>query len=341
MFHNIICKYFKSLKGVLPECKDGIRAAIATYKTMERKAYLERVHELMTPHIKRIAEFDEGIFSDDYHPGPLYLLPDMDFKDIFAKLEECDMDAEMKKKTQRSIFNHIQNIYIATEAAVTQVSAFNRSLAKQKEFLIGMLENLNLDDKLKERVEQMKTEEDAAAAGGGGLPGLAGLAGMPGLGDMLNPDKLNELLGGDNFMLQLAQEVAGEMDLGAADINNPTSALMNLFADNGKKFQEMVVTIGDKIQNKVASGEIDKDKLMRDAQKMKDKFQGAFGNIPGMSDLLNGNGITKQFKVKYANLSESDKAIFAHMPPILEKNITDWTDEDRAQFEEFTKHAPP
>ena len=341
MFHNIICKFFQNLKGVLPECKGLLRTAIATYKAMERKVYLEQVHNEMTPHIQRIAEFDEGIFADDYSTRELYLLPDLDFKAIFRVLNDCDMEEAMRKQTQKSIFNHLQNIYIATEAALAQVSAFNRNLAKQKEFLIGMLENLNLDDKLKARVEEMKQEEAASEAAGGGLAGLlGGLGGGAGggLSDMLNPDKLNELLGGDNFMLQLAQEVAGELDFGAADISNPTSALMNLFADNGKRFQEMIVTIGDKIQSKVASGEIDQDKLMKDAEKMRERFQGTFGNIPGISDLLNGKGIAKQFIKQYNELSSEKQAEFDYIPAILEKNMPDWNEDDKQKFELFTKH---
>ena len=331
MFHNILTKFFKSLKGVLHECRAVLRQAIAVYKSTDRKVYLEQIHTLMTPHIQRIAEFDECIFSSDYQDGPLYLLPDMDFKIVFDLLAECDMDEPLRKQTQRSIFNHVQNIYIATEAALTQVSAFNRNLAKQKEFLIGMLENLNLDDKLKERVEALKKEEDDAAG-----PGL-----MAGLGDMLSPEKLNELLGGDNFMIQLAQEVAGELDFGAADINNPTSALMSLFADNGKKFQELVVTIGDKIQNKVQSGEIDSEKLMRDAQLMKDKFKGAFGNIPGIKDLLNGSAITQQFQAQYNAMSPEDQEVHRDIPGILEKQMTEWTEEDKKNFEGFTTHVGP
>jgi len=342
MFHNIICKFFQNLKGALPECKGLLRTAIASYKAMERKVYLEQVHTNMEPHIQRIAEFDEGIFAADYIVGELYFLPDLDFKAIFQILNECDMDETLRKQTQKSIFNHLQNIYIATEAALVQVSAFNRNLAKQKEFLIGMLENLNLDDKLKSRVEEMKQEE-ATSESTGGLAGMLGGLGGEGLSDMLNPDKLNELLGGDNFMLQLAQEVAGELDFGAADISNPTSALTNLFADNGKRFQEMIVTIGDKIQSKVASGEIDQDKLMKDAEKMRERFQGTFGNIPGIGDLLNGKGIAQQFIKQYNELSSEKQEEFSYIPAILEKNMPDWTEEDKQKFELFTKHitGPP
>jgi hypothetical protein len=158
---------------------------------------------------------------------------------------------------------------------------------------------------------------------------------------MFSPDKLNDLLGGDNFMLQLAQEVASELDFGVADLSNPTSALMNLFADNGKKFQELVVTIGDKIQSKVQSGEIDSEKLLRDAQLMKSKFQGAFGNIPGISDLLNGGGMAKQFQGMYDRLSPEDQQTYAHIPTVLAKPMPDWNDEDKAQFEVFMKAAGP
>jgi hypothetical protein len=246
IFHNNLCKFFKSLKGVLPEYVDTIRECIAYYKSCARSSYLKECEGLITPHISYISQYDYGILTDDYARGPRYLLPKMDFREIWNILDSEDFqeDTVFLEKTKKSIFNHIQTIYVSIQMAMTQIGIFDRNMEKQKVFLMNMLENLQMDDKIKERIEQMKLEEAEAAAKGQS-------------GNMLNG--IAELLGGeDNFIYQLAKEVADELDMGNDDINDPVSAITGLFADGGRKIRELIVTVGDRIEQKVESGEIKK-----------------------------------------------------------------------------------
>ena len=85
-FHNNLSKFFKSLKGVLPEYVETIRESIKYYKSISRSSYLEECEALLKPHIEHISQYDDGIFTDDYKEGPRYLLPQMDFREIWGLL---------------------------------------------------------------------------------------------------------------------------------------------------------------------------------------------------------------------------------------------------------------
>jgi hypothetical protein len=327
-FHNNLKKFFVSLKGVLPEYVDQIRESIKYYKSLPRSTYLQEVQELLEPHIKYVSEYDDGIFTDDYMEGPRLLLPKMDFREIWALLDGDDFtdDPVLQAKTKKTIFNHIQSIYVSVQMAMDQIDVFNKNIEKQKTFLMDMLENLQLDDKIKARIEEMKKEEEDEASknGSGGAFGLG---------------KLTEMFGEDNFVYQLAKDVAEELDIGTDEISNPVEAITALFADNGKKLQELIVTVGDKIEQKVQSGEIDKDKLVADARSMKDKLEGFMGKIPGLENMVNNNQMLAQFKDFYQELAEDEQEHFKFVPELVDKNIMEWTDQEKQDFDEYAKYV--
>jgi hypothetical protein len=327
IFHNNLSKFFKSLKGVLPEYVENIRECIQYYKSMARSSYLEECEGLLASHIEHISQYDEGIFTDDYHSGPLYLLPKMDFREIWNLLEGEDFqdDADFLTQTKKAIFNHLQTLYVSIQMALSQINIFNKNIEKQKQFLMEMMENLQMDDKIKERVEEMKREEEEAA--------------KTGKKSAFSIGKLAEMFGEDNFVYQLAKDVAEELDMGNDNIENPVEAITQLFANNGKKLQELILTVGDKIEQKVQSGEIDKERLIKDAKAMKDKLEGFMGKIPGLEDMINNSGMVGQFTKLYENLQEDEKQHFGYIPELLETQPEEWSDEEKVRFDEFAKYA--
>lgn len=327
IFHNNLSKFFKSLKGVLPEYVENIRDCIKYYKSMSRSSYLEECEALLSPHIEHISQYDDGIFTDDYHSGPLYLLPKMDFREIWNLLEGDDFQDEpdFLTQTKKAIFNHLQTLYVSIQMALSQINVFNKNIEKQKQFLMEMMENLQMDEKIKERVEEMRREEEEAAKSGKKSAFSIG--------------KLAEMFGEDNFVYQLAKDVAEELDMGNDDIGNPVEAITQLFANNGKKLQELILTVGDKIEQKVQSGEIDKERLIKDAKAMKDKLEGFMGKIPGLEDMINNSGMVGQFTKLYEELQEDEKQHFGYVPELLEKQASEWSDEEKVRFDEFAKYA--
>jgi len=324
VFHNNLSKFFKSLKGVLPEYVENIRECIKYYKTMARSSYLEVCEALLAPHIEYISQYDEGIFTDDYLSGPRYLLPKMDFREIWSLLEGEDFqdDPEFLSQTKKAIFNHLQTLYVSIQMALSQINIFNKNIEKQKQFLMDMMENLQMDEKIKERIEEMKREEEEAGKKGAFSIG-----------------KLAEIFGEDNFVYQLAKDVAEELDMGNDNIENPVEAITELFANNGKKLQELIITVGDKIEQKVQSGEIDKEKLIEDAKAMKDKIEGFMGKIPGLEDMINNSSMVGRFTILYNELEEDEKRHFDYVPALLETQPTEWSNKDKERFDEFAKYA--
>lgn len=328
IFHNNLSKFFKSLKGVFPEYVETIRSCIKYYKSISRASYLEECETLLKPHIEFISQYDDGIFTDDYATGPLYLLPQMNFREIWDLLEGEDFQDEpdFKTATKKAIYNHLQTLYVSIQMALNQINVFNKNIEKQKQFLMDMMENLQMDEKIKERIEEMKREEAEADKSGK-------------KGGMFSMGKLADMFGEDNFVYQLAKDVAEELDMGGDNIENPVEAITQLFANNGKKLQELIVSVGDKIEQKVQSGEIDKDQLVKDAKAMKNKLEGFMGKIPGLEEIMNNNSMVRQFTETYEGLEEDVKRHFDYVPGMLEKNLTEWSEEEKAQFDEYSKYV--
>lgn len=324
VFHNNLCKFFKSLKGVLPEHVHVIRECIQYYKTISRQVYLEECQTLMEPHINSISQYDYGIFTDDYATGPLILLPGMDFRQIWTLLdgEDFEDDKELQTATKKSIFNHLQTLYVSIQMALSQINVFNKNIEKQKQFLMDMMENLQMDDKIKARIEEMKLEEAEAAKNGG-------------KGGMFSMAKLSEMLGEDNFVLQLANEVIQEMELGGDEVlENPLETITQLFADGGKKLQDIIIKVGDKIEQKVQRGEIDIEKCSQDAEALKGSMKGL---IPGLDKIINGS-MSAQYASVYEALGDDEKEHFSHMPAIFNMDPDSWTEEHQVQMKEYMEY---
>jgi hypothetical protein len=289
----------------------------------------------MDAHAKYISEYDEGIFTDDYQPGArereLFLLPELDFRKVWDLLSTADgFDDALRSSTKKSIFNHLQTIYISASMALDQIGAFNKNMEKQKALLLNMIENLKLGDEVKKRMAEMKQTEDAASAksASSGIPGLSSL--LSGLGGATGGGiDITSMFGGeDNFVFQLAKDIVGELDMGNDEIDSPMDSIMSLFANDGKKMQELIVKVGDKLEQKIASGEVDKDRLFKDAKAMKDKLAAV---APGLGDMINDSGFTAPLKAHYESLSDEDKQAYADIPNILEKPFGSRTEDENAR----------
>ena len=80
---------------------------------------------------------------------------------------------------------------------------------------------------------------------------------------------------------EMAEEISEEFSdlLGkdAADIHNPQDVIKQLMKDP-KKLMEMMKTVGSKLDNKMKSGEISKEELMKEASEMMNKMKEMGGN---------------------------------------------------------------
>lgn len=316
-FHNHIIRFFKNLIEVCPEFKRQITKCMKYYNNNDRMDYVIKVLDHMKPHIEKISQYDEGIFSNDYCKEQLKLLPGLDFKQIFNVINN-EFEPEECKQTKKSIFNHLQSIYITAELANTQISAFNSAMNKQKQMLMDMLHNLNLDANIKERIEKLAAEEKEANANEG----------------MFSPEqlsKLTEMFGEDNYIIKIAKDVAEELNLGNTDFSSPVEAISLLCANNGQKLQELIVSIGEKLEQRVNSGEIDQNKLVQHATQMSDKFKELIPDMANMADIAGSN--------KFEELTEEEQERFRPMKELLSTtcDISTLTEEQKALFKDYAE----
>jgi hypothetical protein len=321
-FHNHLIRFMSIMKGTFPELLKRISKCYKYYKSLPRSKYIKKLLENMSPHIKHISEYDEGIFSDDYQKGKLQFIIGLDFKQVFAIIESEEFgDDDLRDTTKKHIFNHLQSIYVSAQMADMQVSSFNEAMTKQKKFLINMLKNVNIDEQLKEKIEKLAADEDEGS--GGGMMGMESLK------------KLSEVFGGDNFISKLAKDVTDELDLGVG-CDNPVEAITDLFANNGRKLEELLVKVGDKIKEKIDNGDITEDQLVEEANKMKQKMTDVVGPIPETE-----TDPIKFFEAEYSKLDEDDQKKFINIKTIIENNPEhdDWTDTEKEEFQSFSEHC--
>tara|TARA_Y100000589_G_C27120949_1_gene616443 strand:+ start:159 stop:1310 length:1152 start_codon:yes stop_codon:yes gene_type:complete len=124
---------------------------------------------------------------------------------------------------------------------------------------------------------------------------------------------------------KLAQELAKDINVDSLGLNideknppqNPKDIFDNIIGKNPMKLMGLIQNVGNKIQNKIGSGEINESELINEAQQMmsnlnnNDLFKNAFGGQGGMPDMSSlfsqmntGNTRVDQNKVRKYSTQE-------------------------------------
>ena len=125
-------------------------------------------------------------------------------------------------------------------------------------------------------------------------------------GDLPNSEKLHEHMQGmldgkiGQLATEIAEETAKELDL---DINSTTNAneAFSKIIKNPKKIMDLVKSIGNKLEEKIKSGELKESELMSEASEMMKQMK----NMPGMGDIgkmMSSMGIPGMGKKSKLNL---------------------------------------
>jgi hypothetical protein len=97
--------------------------------------------------------------------------------------------------------------------------------------------------------------------------------GMPDIGKI--QDHLKTLFDGKIGKLakEMAEEISGEFsDMVGPDVQNPQDVIKKLMKDP-KKVMDLMKTVGSKLDNKMKSGEISREELMKEASEMMEKMK--------------------------------------------------------------------
>lgn len=325
-FNNNFVQLCKDLLGAFPEQAKNIKDCAREYNSLKKSKktseFLKTVIDLLGPHISKVSQYDDNIFSDDYQEGPLTLLPHIDFKRIWQIIESDDFESENVAKTKKTIYNYLQVLYICATQSIAQMEQVKTGLDKQKDFLMNMLKNLDLEERLQGRVDEILEEEE---------------------GDTVDViAKISEIFGEDNLLVSVIKEVIEEVNLGN-DLNHPVDAITKLMANNGRKLDELIVTLKDKLQKKIKDKGLTPEDIKKDIMKVKDRMTEMISENPELSHLkgmMSGEAQMESFMTDhFETLSPEDKERFSGIRDIMKKGIPEWTEQDYDAMNTFVAHV--
>ena len=255
----------------------------------------EYCKQLYPKHFFDILYKNEKIFESD-----IYLLPEINFK--------CIWESDVSQETKSKVWQYLQLILMYITEQMDDSSDFGDATQ-----LFDLLDENEFKKKLAETFEEL-TQTFSNDLSGGGLDEKLNDMSFNKF-DSFNPDKIHEHLSGlmNGKIGCLAKEIAGDTlnDLEIDPSNgNPQQVFESLIKDPSK-LMILMKKIGDKIENKIKSGEINQEELMSEASELFKNMK----EMPGFEEMFNKMAKSqmgrKGGKVPSMNAMES----------VLEKNM--------------------
>ena len=271
-FKPIILDLVNDLTKTFPEYAELWKS----WETAEKNEYDKLFQYCLTVYPERFFDIiyqNNDIFGSDSEKNTMFL-PSVDFKVLF----NCDGVTE---KTQKVLWKYLQLILFNVVGSIDDKTKFGEAAS-----MFDGIDEKVLQEKLKETMESIgdlfKDNEFT----------FDKTEGMP------KVDDIHEHLKGifDGKIGKLAKELAEEISSDFADIvgdgveGATTQDVIKKMMKNPKKMMDLVKTVSDKLTNKIDSGEITKEEIMKEAggimAKMKemgggDKLQEMLKNLAG------------------------------------------------------------
>lgn len=214
----------------------------------------------------QILNQDDSIFSDDSEVDTEFL-PFIHFKNLWQD--------DISNDTRSTIWKYLQIILFSVVGSVKDKETFGET-AKLFEDMDENVFKEKLDnalDEIKGIFENRNTQDDESGEQEGFTSGP-------------NADDIHSHLSGmfsgklGNLAREIAEETAGELDMdmeGATDVKD----VFNKMFKNPGKLMGLVQNVGNKLEEKMKSGDISQTELMQEASEMMNNMK----NIPGMGDM--------------------------------------------------------
>lgn len=234
-----------------------------------------------------------------------FFLPNVDFKLLF----NCE---NVSDKTKNTMWKYLQLILITIVNRVNHKSIFGETanlfegvdeeilqekLTETIEGLTDFFKNANMDDDL-ENEEAHGAQEDSAEPDSSSKESGFG-SGFPDFGNMGNiHEHLKTLF--DGKIGKIAKDIAEdfsedimEMFKGDENVKN-TKDIFKKLMHNPKKLMDLFKSIGAKINEKMSSGDISKEEVMKEASEIMSKMKG-MGDMGKFEDIIKNMANMKGF----------------------------------------------
>ena len=248
-FNFYLSTFINELIVVFPEYKESLTKNyndVLENNKSNTDIYVKEYMTISKNINSKIATKDDTLFKGTEE---LIILREIDFRNFWAK--------DIYDNTRENIWKYLQTLYVIGRKVVGDDNEIDNLI---KDFTEG---NSNMMNDLKNDTEEMMNM----------LKNMSTLEQDPNEEQNTNDNDLSNLFDG-GIISNIAKELTSELDLDKIDMGNPSNmneAFSNLMGGgNGgqNNFFNLVTKVGEKIQNKVQSGQINQGDLMQEAQKM-------------------------------------------------------------------------
>lgn len=242
---------------------------------------------------------NEEIFEENSEVDT-YFLPNVSFSFLF----NCEGITETTKKAiwkylqlilftvvnevkDKSDFGDCANIFDGIEESALQ-DKLKETMESIGEFFNKIQDNEEIDEESKEKAQETKKKMEDMM---NDLPNMENMRSefqnnMPNLDNL--QENLKNLFNGKIGALakEMAEEISDDFKdlIDENEVSNPQDVIKKLMK-NPKKISDLMKTVGSKLDNKMKSGEISKEELMKEASEMMGNMRD-FGGEGDMADML-------------------------------------------------------
>lgn len=263
-FKKIVNDFLNDMDVTYPELNEKIEKIRIKDDEKLNEVYLY-CKELYPERFFDILYQNDEIFNDG--EKNVKFLPNIDFKEIWTD--------EISENTKEIIWKYLQLILFTVVGNVDNTKFFGETSR-----LFEAIDEESLKTKLEETIQSMSEMFDMS----GNNMDFTDMSGVQ-MNDLPDPEELHnhisDIMGGKLGQLanEIAEETANELDIDLEDATNIGDVFQRLFKNPGKLIN-MVKKVGNKIEQKIKSGELKESELMEEAQEMMKKMNG----MPGMKN---------------------------------------------------------
>jgi hypothetical protein len=257
-FNNYLKLFINDVSTILPEYTEDLNLYYSEFLGLEicnDDKYVKRFIRKTQEHKELISNRNPVLFETDIN-----IIKTINFKELWQK--------EISESNRNKIWEYIQTLFVLGETIISDTDRVKK-----------LVENIkNVSDPENTQTTEQDTSEDKEL-----------LDMIKNLSNNTNSDtNIDDEFIDNSLIGNLAKELSNELDMSNMNIdpentNNVGDVFSNLLSgDNPMKFMNLIQTVGDKINNKVSSGDLDQQDLINEAGKMMGALGGnnpMFGNM--------------------------------------------------------------
>ena len=280
-FFKLLRQFLRNLEEQFPNSKSQVASFRKLMNNTKKNKFIKYVVTKLEPYSHDISHNNTEIFNTD---EPVYLLKYIDFRKFFKD--------EVSDENKSIIWQYLQSLYIMGNF-ILQGNSLLKGLKNLEENLnvndetsTSNTENNAMNDALKnmfENLQKAQSQKEQAQ------------------NDESNTDNNdNTQKSSDNnqsnpfgFIEELASEIANEIeipdDLKRPDAK-PADLFHSIFFSKENHFANMVSKVGEKIQKKMESGELNQEKLFSQTQDIMANMQKGLGEMQNDPEMMKQMG---------------------------------------------------